>query len=374
MSRLLFISRYRDATQYRKVALLAQQENLDVVAIFPRLWHDDLLRIEFSSVTHRAFRQIALPMVGSAADPHRAVYRTLTFGMRTFRPHIIHAEEEPDSLAALQIGLARRLWAPQAKLFFHTWQNIDRPKRWYVRWVLRSTLAVSDAVFCANQEAAGLLQRWGYTRPTPVIPAIGVDTTTFLPCPPPSDQRSFVVGYVGRLVPEKGIDTLIDAFARLQRCFPRIPLQLRIVGGGPAEADLRAYAASLALAEQVTFLPPVTPAQVAQQLCALDVLVLPSRTTSVWKEQLGRVLLEAMACKIPVVGSDSGAIPEVIGDGGFVFPEGDAESLAKRLEQLMESPALRRTLAERGYEWVHGRYSQRHLTERTVDFYRAAMS
>ena len=70
--------------------------------------------------------------------------------------------------------------------------------------------------------------------------------------------------------------------------------------------------------------------EVPAVLRALDVLVLPSLTTPSWKEQFGRVLQEAMACAIPVVGSDSGEIPHVIGDAGLVTPEGDAAALRRR--------------------------------------------
>ncbi|MFN3763829.1 MAG: glycosyl transferase family 1, partial [Anaerolineae bacterium] len=90
---------------------------------------------------------------GRTNDPHRALYQTWTFGLRAVRPHIIHAEEEPDSLAAMQIILARRLFAPQAKLILHTWQNVNRPKRWYVWRVTRVSLREADAILCANREA-----------------------------------------------------------------------------------------------------------------------------------------------------------------------------------------------------------------------------
>jgi glycosyltransferase involved in cell wall biosynthesis len=107
-----------------------------------------------------------------------------------------------------------------------------------------------------------------------------------------------------------------------------------------------------------------------QQLAALDVLVLPSRATPVWKEQFGRVLTEAMACRVPVVGSDSGAIPEVIGEAGLIFPAGDASALAGCLARLQAEPALRAELAERGYQRVLRHYTQAGLAERTAQFYR----
>jgi L-malate glycosyltransferase len=86
----------------------------------------------------------------------------------------------------------------------------------------------------------------------------------------------------------------------------------------------------------------------------LDVLVLPSRTTPTWKEQFGRVIVEALWCNVPVVGSDSGEIPHVIEltGGGLIFREGDPEMLAERLRTLRAAPVLRRELAATGRQAV----------------------
>jgi glycosyltransferase involved in cell wall biosynthesis len=82
----------------------------------------------------------------------------------------------------------------------------------------------------------------------------------------------------------------------------------------------------------------------------MDVLVLPSRTTRDWAEQFGRVLVEALSCGVPVVGSDSGEIPWVVTTtgGGHVFPEGNVDELARVLGRLRADPAERTRLAERG--------------------------
>jgi len=102
----------------------------------------------------------------------------------------------------------------------------------------------------------------------------------------------------------------------------------------------------------------------------LDVLVLPSLTRPNWKEQFGRVLIEAMACGVPVVGSDCGEIPNVIGQAGLIFPEGDADELRARLERLMGDPYLRMRLARLGRERVLARYTQARIAAETCEVYR----
>ena len=374
--KVLFIARYRDATMNRKVELLAHQPDLTIWHICPQRWQDEFVQVEQTGTTGESFRRIAVPMIGRAGDPHRALYRTLSFRMNRVRPDIIHAEEEPDSLVALQIALARRVAAPGSKLLLYTWQTMNRPKRWYVHWVLQMTLRVSDAILCAAREAVDVLRQEGYTKHVRVLPSIGVDTGTLVPCQRPvRDRQVFAVGYVGRPVPEKGIDLLISALAQLKQSggpgekSVRTP-ELRTVGGESDRYRLETQVKRCGLTEHVQFVAPMRPAQVAQYLCQLDVLVLPSRSTPVWKEQFGRVLVEAMACKVPVIGSDSGAIPEVIADAGLVFPEGNVVALATSLRRLVESPDLCDDLAERGYARVMHLCTPEHIARQTVDFYR----
>jgi glycosyltransferase involved in cell wall biosynthesis len=376
--RVLLISRYHDATMHRKIDVLRQQPDLRVWQVYPRQWAN-----EFQDIEQRSFvacapagdipaRGLALAMVGHPTEPHRSFYRTLTFGLRQLRPHIIHAEEEPDSLAALQVAYARRLWAPQARLLLHTWQNVRRSLRWQVRAVLRQTLHDSDAIFCASRAAQELLQTYGYTRPVPLLPAVGVDTETFVPrARQPDTAPCFVIGYIGRLAAEKGLDVLLTALGLLQQQRD-IGSRLRLVllGDGPQREILSALARATHLEEHVHLVSPCPPAQVVHHLHTMHVLVLPSRSTSTWQEQLGRVLLEAMACNVPVIGSSSGAIPEVIGDAGQIFPEDDASALAACIRRLIESPTLRADYAERGYQRVLSQYTQQHLAAQTALAYR----
>src|SRR5258708_39332796 len=115
------------------------------------------------------------------------------------------------------------------------------------------------------------------------------------------------------------MDSVLEAAAQLGSGF-----EVRLVGAGPEISALRAHCATLGLESRVRFVAALPPAQGAAPLCELDALVLPSLTTPVWKEQFGRVLTEALACEVPVVGSSSGAIPGGIGQAGLIFPEGGA--------------------------------------------------
>lgn len=361
MTRLLYIARYRDATMTRKARWLADAGGFQVRLVCPRAWRDNLVQARMPAEGHLGFEQAPVPLLGRAHDPHRVLYGTADFGIPGFTPDVVYAEEEPDSLAALQIAWARRLFAPRAPLTFHTWQNVDRPRAPGVEWVFQQTLSAADGVLCANQAAEDILRRRGYRGRTAIIPAVGVDTTVFTPGPTDRRESAFCASFFGRLAPEKGLDLLLRAAAR-------VGCPVRLVGDGPQRADLQALAARLGA--QAEFVPPVPPAQVAAALREMDVLVLPSRSTPVWQEQFGRVLAEAMACGVPVIGARSGAIPEVIGDAGLLFDEGDVDGLADCLIRLKASPALRNELAQRGLARATTRYSQTVLAQQVGDFLR----
>src|SRR5207237_3927991 len=100
-----------------------------------------------------------------------------------------------------------------------------------------------------------------------------------------------------------------------------------------------------------------------------DVLALPSRSTAKWKEQFGRVLVEAMACGTPPVGSSSGEIPNVIVDAGLIFQEGDIAALAASLGSLYYDPELRQRLSTEGRQRVLEDFTHRKIAEQTVQLY-----
>ena len=149
--------------------------------------------------------------------------------------------------------------------------------------------------------------------------------------------------------------------------------RLRFVGAGPDEAELRRLAAAHGVAAQVEFRPAVPTSDVPQTLAEMDALAAPSLTQPTWVEQFGRVLIEGMACGLAVVGSDSGEIPHVIGDGGLIVPEGAVAALREALRTLATQPALRAQLGERGRARVLEHYTQEQVARRLVAVYQQAL-
>ncbi|NTU85142.1 MAG: glycosyltransferase family 4 protein, partial [Chloroflexales bacterium] len=263
-----------------------------------------------------------------------------------------------------------------ARCCFYNYANIERtyppPFSLFERYSFRHA---AHAMAC-NQEAATIIRRHGYTGPLTIVPQFGVDTDIF--SPKRDEQRKtegapvaspFVVGYVGRLVPEKGILDLVEAVGGLP---PHV--RLRLVGDGSQRPAIERRIAQLGLGSRVTIAPAVGSTEVPAAIRALDALALPSRTTPSWKEQFGRILIEAMSCGVPVVGSSSGEIPHVIGAAGLVFPEGDVAALRTTLAHLADNPALRADLAYRGRERALASYTQAAIARRHVEVYAAMLA
>ncbi len=163
---------------------------------------------------------------------------------------------------------------------------------------------------------------------------------------------------MGRLVPEKGLTDLLHAAALLKDS--DLPsFQVLLVAAGPQEEELRTLAGHLDIADSVVFAGRVPHHQAGNAMQCMDIFVLPSLTRPNWKEQFGRVIVEALACHVPVIGSDSGQIPFLIRDteGGLVFPEGNSKALAECLHTLLASANQRMQAALCGGEAVRRRYT-----------------
>jgi glycosyltransferase involved in cell wall biosynthesis len=222
-----------------------------------------------------------------------------------------------------------------------------------------------DYAIMGTESAAAVWREKGYVGPLGLIPQFGVDPDLFQPVFH-AEARPFTIGYFGRLVEEKGLLLLVEALAQL-----RDPnWRLNLVGGGPLRATLETRLRDLGLSDRVQFCDQIPSTQMPAQYQSLDAFVLPSLTRPNWKEQFGRVLVEAMSSGVPVIGSDSGAIPDVIGEAGLVFPEGDAAALAACLDRLQQDPELRAQLAEQGRQRVLDHFTHPSVAQATVDVYR----
>jgi glycosyltransferase involved in cell wall biosynthesis len=358
ISKALVVGAYQ-----RKLEELTAQPDIELIAIVPPFWRQDGRRLELERAHSMGYTLIVAPMLLNGSY-HAHCYPTLARLLRDARPDLVHVDEEPYNLATWQAVRIAQCNGVRSLIF--SWQNLQRrypsPFRQMEAWVL----AHVTGALAGNQAAAGVLRAKGYAGPLRVLPQFGVDPDLYRPAPaaPPPDAP-FTIGYAGRLVPEKGVDMLLEAAAGLSDAW-----RLQIYGSGPARDALRQQAAALGIADRTRFYDQVPSSEMPAHLAGLDALALPSRTRPNWMEQFGRVLIEAMACGVPVIGSSSGEIPNVIGDAGLIFAEGDALALRRHLVRLQADAALRRALATAGRARVLAHYTQAQIAHETAEFYR----
>jgi glycosyltransferase involved in cell wall biosynthesis len=310
-----------------------------------------------------------IPVWNQGSVPLHVYKSTLGWLFRKEKPDAVYVHHEPYGFATVQAYLANQRTG-RVPIGFYAAQNIIKKYPWPVaraeRWVMAHTS------FCCPVTGGALdvLRSKGYSGLAEVLP-LAVDIATYYPRREDADSHRlrlgipldrFVIGFLGRLVSEKGLLTLVRALALIgDREWTCV-----LAGKGDQEAELRMEIARRGLTERVLLVGYVPHKQAPEWISFFDVLALPSETRGNWKEQFGRVLIEANACGTSVIGTTCGEIPAVIErtGGGLVVPEGNPERLAEALLELLEKPELRHRLAANGRRVVAQEYGQEHLARR----------
>jgi glycosyltransferase involved in cell wall biosynthesis len=304
---------------------------------------------------------------------------------------LIHIWEEPYIYSGWQISR----WARKIPHVFYTFQNLPKKYPWPFSYFERSSIARSAGWIAASQSVRENLScRTGYEAKRHATIELGVDLRVFrrdpaarqrtleslgwgesdagaarvtmpslkieseLDCP----GRPLVIGYLGRFVKEKGLNEMMAALSDVKS-----PWRGLFVGGGEMEGDLRLWARKFG--DQAKIVTNVAHDSVPAYLNAMDVLVAPSLTARHWREQLGRMILEAFACEVPIIGSDSGEIPNVIGECGLVVREGNIEQLRAAIETLLGSQEQRTVLAANGLVRVRDHFAWNRIAEKHLQFF-----
>jgi glycosyltransferase involved in cell wall biosynthesis len=259
------------------------------------------------------------------------------------------------------------------KLVLTCWENIpflhDDDARLAIR--KRSVKDATDVFIAVTEAARQALLLEGVPTERVVVQPAGVDRRIFRPLKRdeallnewavPADWTTVL--YCGRLIREKGTIDLIRAAAALPRTI------LVLVGTGPERPRLEAAARAYDVDGRIRFLGSVGYSQMPRVYATADVFCLPSVSTPYWQEQFGMVLVEAMACGIPVVTTSTGSIPEVVGDAALVVPPYAPYELGAALDLLVADPRRRSELAEAGLQRVSERYDAERVAASIADIY-----
>lgn len=339
--------------------LLATHYKIDVHMVIPK---HNRIGAEFKMclpVVDEPFAVTLLVPVGPLGRLQRL--KGLPELIRTTHPSHILVEADPASLLMREVTRSTqdsptKIWALTAENLTrnYLWEGFEGLRRGQLIaaasgfinfWLWRSSRRGIHHVFTISQHGTHAMSQLGFAGRITQIP-LGFDPHLFYPKSPDQIEavrrrlslRVTTIAYFGRLLPEKGVDLLLQALAKLKD----LPWQFLVdkfsTYQSPYVLKLQHQIETLGLIDRVIYFDAAH-SEIPDYMNAADIIVLPSVSTPKWKEQYGRVIPEAMACGKIVIGSQSGAIPELIGDCGFLFPEGDIEALTDRLHYLLTAPA-----------------------------------
>ncbi|WP_017471980.1 glycosyltransferase [Amphibacillus jilinensis] len=296
---------------------------------------------------------IEIPTILNRSIPLHFYRKNLKHVLKRLNPDAIYLAEEPYSLSCFQsIRYAKALKIPVG---FYSAQNIYKNYPFIIKQIEQYTYNYADLAVSISKDVTGVLRDKGYQKSLIEIP-LGVDEAHFNidyqirqygRAELDLSNDTFVIGFAGRLVEEKGVDILFKAFKKSLAFLSDI--HLIIVGRGPLQKELRALATNLHIDQQVSFIDNAEHSEMSKWFNCMDVHVLPSKTSHNWKEQFGRVLIEAAACGVASIGSNCGEIPQVLKAlrMDWVFEEDDIAQLSNRIIVAAKAEKNRLSIRER---------------------------
>ncbi len=382
--RLLVVSAtYVTGENRKKLAALARHFDVTAATCAELTAYGLSNRVEPALSSEVGYQVAGLPAVGDPNSTTRYWLRGLGGVFRRASPDVVLVESEPWAWIRWQSWLLKTLFCRRAVFGEFSWENLERPgwKGAILGLFYRAAALTDDFVVVGNRAAREIFLRHGHAPARVLVsPQLGVDPSLFHPIDRETCDRlrretgippgAFLVGFCGRLVESKGLRELMAAVRQTRARLPAANVHLSLLGFGPLGDEL---AATPGASDFLHVFPPRHHAEVAPYMQGLDLFVLPSKPRQdggVWTEQFGFVLIQAMACRVPTIGSDSGAIPEVIDTAEAIFPADDTPALTAKLVAFIENETLRSVVADQQRRQTLERYANENLGTIWADFIR----
>lgn len=277
---------------------------------------------------------------------------------------IIHAHSHL-FLSTNLCALARRLGSPPLIITNHGLISQTAPlpiQKVYIPTVAKWTLQSSDMVICYTETEKAKLEEIGINSNNIKVIHNGIDTDIFTPCEKRGGKTGSQILWVGRFVPGKGIEHLINAFNILVQQHQHY--RLTMVGKGPLQEKINQKIQNLGLSQHISLRSFVPNSEIHRLYQDSDVFVLTSLN-----EGVPRTILEAMACGIPVISTELPQLVDIVEGCGLTVPIGDPQAVADAVSRITTSPELAKKLGEAGRAKVVGHYSWEDTVRKTVEAY-----
>jgi glycosyltransferase involved in cell wall biosynthesis len=260
--------------------------------------------------------------------------------------HIAHAREtyfhfSSQAVAAKHKGYISKVLVTCSETIPFNHETIRGRKK-----LKNQVLTGADHFHCLTEKAKKALTTEGVSEEKITVIPYGIDLQRFKFKNKPKSSTFLKILFVGRLEEQKGIVELMEVWQNIRKQHSHI--KLVVVGSGPMEQLVRKSGI-----EPISY--PYS--KMPEIMRDADILVLPSKPTQYWEEYLGMVLLEAMACGLPIVTTTCGAIPEVVGEAAVVVAHSNTQALFLGLEQLVENPSQRQELRVLGQKRVKTKFN-----------------
>ena len=294
------------------------------------------------------------------------------------KPDIIDVIFEPWNWVLTQVILWKNLFSKKTKITFYSHENIyktysNRLLYNLVQYGLIEKYNIKNVNGCvgATNQILGVMKKKGIRCKT-IVNGDEIDPTIFKKknvsrLKKKLNLNTFTIGYSGRLIESKGIMTLIEAAGKIKK----EDFKILICGWGEQDYIQKIIdkAKHLEIYNKIVLIQKKLGRKMVDYYNAMDVIVVPSLTTRYWKEQFGRVNIEAMACGTPVIGSNSGGILEVVNDAGLIFKESNSEDLKENLLKVMKNKKLLNELSKKSIKRVLNNFTAEKKAEKTYKFY-----
>lgn len=319
------------------------------------------------------------------------VFKNLKSTLKSLNPDMILLEEEYWTQIAAQVTYITKSFFPQTKLILLSQENIchiweQEAKTAYQKFRYASFHFIEKYVISKLdglifqfpevwQDFENRIDSLGFKGKRGTFPQLGVDYNRFADNSPGLQtiraelglsDNTFVYGYIGRITPEKGIEDMIHAFEN----WDKNNTKLIIIGNGDTEYvnQIKQLVQTLKLETIVIFKNAIPFEDIPAYFQLFNISLLLSHTTPIWKEQFGRVLVESMAAGTPVIGSDSGAIPLVIGNTGYIVAEQNIKAIRQALIEAIESKKQYVILSQLAQKRVKTEFSYEAIAHKTYTF------
>ncbi|MEP6912458.1 MAG: glycosyltransferase family 4 protein [bacterium] len=356
------------ALRQRERALVRCHPDVDLEVVTTPQWRE--AEVDVKATPDDLFRvTTARPLFSKHIQLFAYAPGPIVAALRRHRPHLIDLGHEPYSVACAEVLTLCDWFAPQAPIVMHVNHNIFHRYPPPFNWLEQRAFKRVAAAYVCSVTVSEVLRAKGFDKPTPLI-TYGVNLKDFSPAAKVRNgvARKPTIGFVGRMLPGKGLQILGEALAKLKMD----DWQVLVVGEGSEREAFERQLGEHGLLDRAQFTGAVSYNLVSGYFDQMDVLVIPTQTTKRIREQFGRVIVEAMASGVPVIGSTCGAIPEVIGDAGLVFTEGDADALADALRRTLSDRGLREYMTRAGLARVQ-QYSWDRVADKMYELYRQVL-